>query len=596
MTRSALLLCLAVAVAMTLASPLPASAATTVGGTLASDTTWTIAGNPYTVTSNLLVPAGVTLTIDPGVNIYFDPTDPGTGGPIEFVVSGLLVVNGTAASRVTLSPSANNGYGTGSIGAWVGIRISGGAATIHYAEIGGAMHGVQALVPGTGVSITHSHIYGFSQTGVLVGDGTPTIDATVIDHVNGASATGIKVVNGGAPIITNVVIYNVGIGIAVAPSVATHTRVANATIVADQYAGIAIDIRAAAGNGLSASVVNSAIFMASGPSTGIGVSPSPGVTVTLSNNSVVAGTPYAGVAEGPGSVYTSSSSFVASTDFHLQSTSPLIDAGTASGAPDHDFDGNVRPSGAGFDIGAYEFGSAFTLPTADAGPDQTFTADSSGTANVTLTGVGGPGGTLTYRWSEGTTTLATTAGFTHSFSTGVHLLTFTVTTPSNLSSSDTVLIGVAAAGGGGTGSPGPQGPQGNSVQMHADSSVCAQGGVRLSIVDGNGAAVGTPLYVCNGAPGPAGANGLNGADGAQGPQGVKGDKGDTGATGATGPQGPKGDKGDQGGPGSSAPAAPGTVLFVVRGSASPAGYLFAGSTKQVVPGRGQVDMDVYIKQ
>ena len=35
--------------------------------------------------------------------------------------------------------------------------------------------------------------------------------------------------------------------------------------------------------------------------------------------------------------------------------------------------------------------------------------------------------TLTYRWAEGTTTLATTTTLTHSFATGVHLLTFTVT-------------------------------------------------------------------------------------------------------------------------------------------------------------------------
>jgi hypothetical protein len=38
------------------------------------------------------------------------------------------------------------------------------------------------------------------------------------------------------------------------------------------------------------------------------------------------------------------------------------------------------------------------------------------------------------------------------------------------------------------------------------------------------------------------------------------------------------------------------VLFVVKGTPAPTGYVFAGSTKQVVPGRGQIEMDIYIKQ
>jgi parallel beta-helix repeat protein len=44
-----------------------------------------------------------------------------------------------------------------------------------------------------------------------------------------------------------------------------------------------------------------------------------------------------------------------SPDFHLQSTSAAIDSGTdLSGSVQSDFDGNTRPRGAGFDIGAYE--------------------------------------------------------------------------------------------------------------------------------------------------------------------------------------------------------------------------------------------------
>jgi len=43
-------------------------------------------------------------------------------------------------------------------------------------------------------------------------------------------------------------------------------------------------------------------------------------------------------------------------DHHLQALSPLIDKGTPDLAPGTDLDGNLRPCGGGFDMGAYEFG------------------------------------------------------------------------------------------------------------------------------------------------------------------------------------------------------------------------------------------------
>jgi hypothetical protein len=45
----------------------------------------------------------------------------------------------------------------------------------------------------------------------------------------------------------------------------------------------------------------------------------------------------------------------AAGDFRLQDGSPCIDSGTADQAPATDFDGNPRPCGAGFDMGAYEY-------------------------------------------------------------------------------------------------------------------------------------------------------------------------------------------------------------------------------------------------
>ena len=60
---------------------------------------------------------------------------------------------------------------------------------------------------------------------------------------------------------------------------------------------------------------------------------------------------------GTGSLLDSDPRYVdaANGDFHLQQSSPAIDAGTASGAPATDFVGTARPQGAGFDMGVFEF-------------------------------------------------------------------------------------------------------------------------------------------------------------------------------------------------------------------------------------------------
>ena len=51
-------------------------------------------------------------------------------------------------------------------------------------------------------------------------------------------------------------------------------------------------------------------------------------------------------------------------DFRLQAGSPAIDTGSGTGAPRIDYEGRVRPIGAGYDMGAYEM----PLPEDEAAP------------------------------------------------------------------------------------------------------------------------------------------------------------------------------------------------------------------------------------
>jgi parallel beta-helix repeat protein len=52
----------------------------------------------------------------------------------------------------------------------------------------------------------------------------------------------------------------------------------------------------------------------------------------------------------------------AKANFHLQSGSPAIDQGLTISTVNHDRDGNLRPQGGAYDIGAYEYGKQVSLP------------------------------------------------------------------------------------------------------------------------------------------------------------------------------------------------------------------------------------------
>ncbi len=94
------------AVALGLMMPCSAGAQTSLSGTLGADATLDITGSPYVVSADFDVPAGINLTIDPGVQIFID------GIFTEFRVYGNLDANGTLGAPIRIQSIEGSGAGS----------------------------------------------------------------------------------------------------------------------------------------------------------------------------------------------------------------------------------------------------------------------------------------------------------------------------------------------------------------------------------------------------------------------------------------------------------------------------------------------------
>ena len=76
-----------------------ATGQTEIGGNFTEDTTLDISGSPYKVTNTLVVSSNVTLLINPGVELQFQPN-------VGAVFRGSLIANGTETERVKFTGSS----------------------------------------------------------------------------------------------------------------------------------------------------------------------------------------------------------------------------------------------------------------------------------------------------------------------------------------------------------------------------------------------------------------------------------------------------------------------------------------------------------
>ena len=268
------------------AFPYAGDPAPSLAGTLFEDLTLS---EGTALAGDLTIPAGVTLTLAPGVSLYLTGYDLMQSGAdpnrTELIVRGTLRTLGTASSPITFQSTS---YGTGA-SYWRGVRVEGGAtATLSHLVIRHAEHGLEVAGAGTTVTLSSSTLSTNKNGAWVRAGGTLSLDHTLVQDNSNA---GVLVNNASATLRSITFASNGAYGVSVS----------NGT------------------SGLPVSVRDSIVTQHS-----YGLECSSGCgAVDLAYNDVWSnsGSNYLGLSEGPHS-FSANPLFVSSYDWHLQYGSP----------------------------------------------------------------------------------------------------------------------------------------------------------------------------------------------------------------------------------------------------------------------------------
>jgi cysteine-rich repeat protein len=323
------------------------------GNLVGTATTWTKAGSPYIVQGDVTVPAGTTLTLEPGTEVRAtsDSDSQGSGENttrVELIVNGTLHAEGTVAEPVIFRSTSTVA------GSWWGIIATAAATDVRFthASIRHARYGVTSLAADTALQTHDLSVSSAYSHGLWLRAGTPALDALT---VTGASGYGVSIEGSASPVLTNCVVRNSGnAGVRISHAAPGRSvTLTNCTLDHNNYYNVYSS--AGTGNGATITISNSIITNAS---YGVYRNDSASWSVTYSDVWNNSSNNYAGVTPGLGTI-SANPQYVSADNFHLQPTSVAIDSGTTG--PTHDAEGITRPldgngfGGVGWDMGAYEF-------------------------------------------------------------------------------------------------------------------------------------------------------------------------------------------------------------------------------------------------
>jgi hypothetical protein len=182
-------------------APTPTPSGGLVGAPITSDTTWTKANSPYTLTTQVTVYAGATLTIQPGVIVNLN------GHNLD--VQGTLIANGTTNQKISFYGGSND-VGIDLVGSGViqncivyGLIKANGPSVIQRNMVTGRI----SVFNGTNQVVRGNTVYGANTAdGIGFHDGFNQASAVITDNEVTGAWRGINVTSGcSASIIRNYV-------------------------------------------------------------------------------------------------------------------------------------------------------------------------------------------------------------------------------------------------------------------------------------------------------------------------------------------------------------------------------------------------------
>lgn len=153
-------------------------------GTINADESWCIENSPYTMTGDVVIAAGTTVTVETGVVIEVHTQVRGDG---KLTVNGTLNAQGESLDPVIFT----SGYTTPAEADWSNIVFSpGSSGTLTYTIIeygSGFSAGDSLEIHSSSVTVQNSTIGPSDGNGIYIKDASPTLNSVLLGNNNGSA-------------------------------------------------------------------------------------------------------------------------------------------------------------------------------------------------------------------------------------------------------------------------------------------------------------------------------------------------------------------------------------------------------------------------